>query len=294
MCPMSPRLLRPRASGATHPEAIDWATRVTANGGTASSTTLAAVSTFCAAIDRESGLRAAILRCNLFCGNSDASLNAVRTPLYRGASLTGTQLGNATDTNVNFVAGDYQETGSGGGLKGNGSSKYLNTGLAPSNISSLLDVHLSASGTDLDTSGDRVFVGSINSNANPGSEIYALDVYAAYVTGRASRLSMFTAGQFPVVTTPGTTESHIIGVRTSATSSVIYRGGASAVTNATTAVPVSHTRNWFVFALNNIGTPTAYTAARLRMYSIGNGLTAAQALAFSNAVIAFNTALGRA
>jgi hypothetical protein len=267
---------------------------VVTNGGTVSSSTLAAVSTFCASIDRESGLRAAILRCNLFCGNSDASLNAVRTPLYRGPSLAGTQLGNATDTNVNFVAGDYQETGSGGGLKGNGSSKYLNTGLAPSNISSLLDVHLSASGTDLDTSGDRVFVGSINSNANPGSEIYALDVYAAYVTGRASRLSMFTAGQFPVVTTPGTTESHIIGVRTSATSSVIYRGGASAATNATTAVPVSHTRNWFVFALNNIGTPTAYTAARLRMYSIGNGLTAAQALAFSNAVIAFNTALGRA
>jgi hypothetical protein len=30
------------------------------------------------------------------------------------------------------------------------------------------------------------------------------------------------------------------------------------------------------------------------MYSIGNGLTAAQALAFSNAVIAFNTELGRA
>jgi hypothetical protein len=268
---------------------------VVTNGGTVSSSTLAAVSTFCASIDRESGLRAAILRCNLFCGNSDASLNAVRTPLYLSGSFGGSAIGNTTDANFNFVAGDYQEAGSGGGLKGNGSSKYLDTGLTPNNVSSLLSVHLSVSGTDLETSGaDRAAVGSFNGGGSPGSSIYILDIYANYVAARAVRLSSFNSGNFHTITTPSASESHFIGTRTSASSAVTYRGGVSVGSSSFVALPASHSRSFFAFALNNTGSPSAYTAARLRMYSIGNGLTAAQALAFSNAVIAFNTALGRA
>jgi hypothetical protein len=248
--------------------------------------------TFCRSIDAESGLRAAILRLNLLCGNN---LNACLVPLYRGASLSGTQLGNTTDTNNGpFVSGDFQETGSGGGLKGDGTGKYLNTGLSPNNISSLISLHLSASGTSLETSGDRMFVGAYNGGVGAGPDIFALDVYAGYVSGRSARLSNYVAGQFPVITTPGTSESHIIGTRTSATSAVIYRGGSSAATNSTSVTTTTHSRNWFVFALNSSGTANTFSAGRFRMYSIGNGLTAAQALAFSNAVIAFNTALGRA
>lgn len=295
---LSPRLLRPIAGGAAsgHPEALAWRNRVLANGGSVSAATLAAVSTFCTSIDAESGLRAAILRCNLFCGNSDASLNAVRTPLYLSGSLGGTAIGNSTDTNVNFAEGDYQETGSGGGLVGNGTSKYLNTGFQPASFASRSDLHLSSSGTSLETSGDRCFVGAYGGNA-VGSDIYALDVFAAYVSARAARFATFVQGppiQFPVVTTPGTSESHIIGTRTSTTLATIYRGGASAATSSQSVTTLSTTRPFFVFALNNGGSPSAYTAGRLRMYSIGNGLTAAQALAFSNAVIAFNTTLGRA
>ena len=121
--PMSPRLLRPKASG--HPDANAWRAAVTANGGSVSGSTFAAVDKFCRDIDA-AGIRNRFYRLNLFCGNSDASLNAVRTPLYRGPSRTGTQYGNTTDTNNNFVAGDYAENS---GLKGNGSTKYLETGL---------------------------------------------------------------------------------------------------------------------------------------------------------------------
>jgi hypothetical protein len=265
---------------------------VSANGGTFSSSTLSAVSTFCVSIDREPGLRAAILRCNLFCGSD---LAACLVPLYRGASLGGTQLGNSTDTNNGpFVSGDFEERNSGGGLKGDGTAKYLDTGLSPSNITSLLSLHISASGTSMETSGNTMAVGAFNGGAGVGPDIYALDIYASYVNGRSARFSNYNSGQFPVVTTPGTSESHIIGTRTSATSAVIYRGGSSAASNSTSVSPTSHTRNFFVFALNSSGTANTFSAARLRMYSIGNGLTAAQALAFSNAVIAFNTELGRA
>jgi hypothetical protein len=289
---MSPRLLRPRAS--VHPEAANWATRVIDNGGTFSSSTLAAVSTFCRSIDREPGLRAAILRCNLFCGNPDGSLNAVRTPLYLSGSFGGATIGNTTDTNNNFVEANYQETGSGGGLKGDGSTRYLNTGLTPASLASLLSIHLSVSGTSMETSGDRVALGAWNGGITPGSDIYALDIYAGYVSGRAARLSNFVSAQFPVVSSPGTSEAHFIANRTSAISAVIYRSGTSAASNSTSVSPSSHTRGFFVFALNSSGNLGGVTAARLRMYSIGNGLNDAQALAFSNAVIAFNTALGRA
>lgn len=288
--PLSPRLLRPRASGtAVHPDALDWVARVTANGGTVSSNTLAAVSTFCASIDRESGLRAAILRLNLLCGNSDASLNAVRTPLYLSGSFGGTAIGNTTDTNFNFVAGDYQETGSGGGLKGNGSSKYLNTGFAQSSLT-LTSTHLSMSGTSLETTGDRMAMGQF---VFPGdlSSLVTLDI----TTGggnRGYRSPATTAALFAHAN--ATSESHMVGTRTASNLIRTYRAGQQAAENTGAASLSVASRVFTVFAGNNNGTIDSYTAARLRMYSIGNGLTAAQALAFSNAVVAFNTALGRA
>ena len=293
--PMSPRLLRPRASGATHPEALGWATRVATNGGTVSSSTLAAVSTFCASIDAASGLRAAILRLNLFCGNSDASLNAVRTPLYLSGSLGGATIGNATDTNFNFVAGDYQETGSGGGLKGNGSSKYLGTGFLYSNLASANSTHLSASATSIETSGDIMFLGSF---LFPGDgaglpTLFVLDaVTAGSNRGFRSTSGISTSALF--AHSSATSEAHLIGTRTASNQADAFRGGTPAASGTAGANASTVARQTSVFAATNGTTPSNFTAARLRMYSIGNGLTAAQALAFSTAVIAFNTALGRA
>jgi hypothetical protein len=91
-----------------------------------SSATAASVNTLCDSLDAAS-LRDRFYRLNLFCGSN---LNAALVPLYRGPSLGGTQYGGVTDTNNAFVGvgTDYAETGATGGLLGNGSSKYLNTG----------------------------------------------------------------------------------------------------------------------------------------------------------------------
>lgn len=290
--PMSPRLLRPRASGATHPEALDWASRVTANGGTVSTNTLAAVSTFCASIDRESGLRAAILRCNLFCGNSDANLAAVRTPLYLSGSLGGAAIGNTTDTNVNFAQADYQETGSGGGLKGNGTTKYLNTGFnASTGIPSSISAHLSYSATSVETSGDRAVSGSWSGNVSTG--FFGASAYDAFASRRLYRIGS-TLGDSPSETSPTSSVAHYLVSRTSATNLAGYAAGVLQGTGTSSVTPAFYNGSVFVFCFHNQGSPGGYTAARVRMYSIGNGLTAAQALAFSNAVVAFNTTLGRA
>lgn len=274
-----------------HHEAIDWATRVSANGGVISTTTIRAVSNFCAAVDT-AGIRSAMYRVNMFCGGN---LSGCLVPLYRGPVFGGTSYGNPTDTANNFVSADFVETGSGAGLKGNGTNKFLNTGLASNVLPSGASNHLSASGTGLATSGDKISLGSFTNAALSG--LFTLDEFSAGYSGgvRAFRSGTYTAGQFPQVTAPGSVESHIIGSRTSATSCVLYRGGSSAASNATSLTIIGNAYPIYVFTLNttNNAVTSGCSAGTYRMYSIGTGLDASQASAFSAAVIAFNNALGR-
>jgi hypothetical protein len=73
-----------------------------------------------------------------------------------------------------------------------------------------------------------------------------------------------------------------------------YRNGVAAGSPATTSqnYPLSH--SVAVFANNQANTSViSHTDARLAWYSIGATMTAAQASAFSAAIAAFRTALGR-
>jgi hypothetical protein len=278
----------------THHEALDWATRASANGGTISTTLLRAVSDFCATIDRNS-LRDRFVRLNPFAGGN---LSGALVPLYRSTSFGGTVLGNATDTNNNFVSGDFTETT---GLKGNGTTKFLNTGFTPASFVSTSSVHLSYSGTGLETtsaatsgSGDRFGIGTYN---NTEGGLYDLSV-AHYLSAtgpnqRGSRMSTFTFYTYASSSSCGATESHLIGTRTSTTAAALYGAGSSIATNGGTVTPSSHSQPFYVFGLNLNGTAGVLTAGTFRMYSIGNGLNATQAAAFSAAVAALNTALGR-
>jgi hypothetical protein len=270
-----------------HHEAIDWATRVSANGGTISTTVLRAVSDFCAAAD-QGAYRSAIYRLNLFCGGN---LSGALVPLYRGPTFGGTKFGNVTDTNVNFVSADFIETGATGGLKGNGTNKYLQTGFTVANLPTTTSSHMSVSATGLVTSGSRAFMGSSDGASSNAFFFYEHATFNG--TGRSYRQGSFTTGQFPLIASPATEESHIIGTRTSATASSIYRSGSLTVTNTTSVSPNSQTFPVSVFALNNIGSTIQYSAGTFRIYSIGTGLNATQTAAFSAAVIQLNTALGR-
>lgn len=281
--------------GGKHPEALDWQTRVVSNGGTVSQSTLYAVSDFCVRVDQEPGLRSAITRLNLFCGDN---LNAALVPLFLAESLGATAKGNLTDTNPSnvFASGDYTETGTNGGLKGNGTSKYLDTGLQQSVFGSATSLHLSVSGKEMSNgTTDRTFLGSYGANLIQGS-LHSLDEVANYVgtNSRSYRAGTYTAGQFPS-TTKTTSEDHLLGTLTSSTSATLYRNGTSVATNNTTVNPTRPAHKIYVFCLNqhSSGAVGGFSAARLRMYSIGSGITSAQALAFSSAVSAFNTALSR-
>jgi hypothetical protein len=280
-----------RASNQLHPEAQDWVDRVVANGGSVSASTAAAVNQFCNDIDYGVGgfsIRGRFRRLNLFCGTG---LNACLTPLYRAASLGDTQLGNTTDTNTGglFVSGNYNETGASGGLAGNGSSKYLNTGF-PTNTLSASDRHLAAYPITWPNGAYQYFLGSETAAgtsqqfalghldfADKGSFAFGPNVAASYLT---STTAISSGGMW-------------IGVNTSGSGTIYRNGVANGTLSLAAATPTAS--EIFVFAVNRASAPAAanYFNGRIGGYSIGLAMTAPQAAAYYTAMQAFQTALTR-
>ena len=271
--PMSARLLRPRSSG-FHPDAQDWRNRVITNGGTVSGSTLTAVSNFCRTIDA-AGLRDRFYRLNLFCGTE---LSACLVPLYRGPSRAGTQYGNTTDTNNNFVSGDYVETGTGGGLTRASGAKTLTTGLTPANAPQFATGHIATSVVN----GSVVTLGFAMDYGSSGS------VRAAHqVNGTGSNAQLFRtfddSGSATGAAGANGVYSRWVVSRTSSTSAVVYRNAASYITRTTTANQPSSTGQLTIFG----------AGVGLHYYSLGDGMTDSQVSAFDSALAAFLTALGR-
>lgn len=280
MSPMSPRLLRPRASG--HPEALSWASRVSANGGTVSGTTLTAVSKFCQDID-SAGIRSKFYRLNLFCGNN---LEAALVPLYLAESSSASARGNTIDTNTNFVSGDYSPSASGGGIVGDGSTKHLDTGVTASSLPDECHaaIWLSAQNS---TAGTQLYLSSDNFN-DAG--------YYVFGWGRFTNAGLFRIFSTDIVTSANlNTGKHWLGTakKTGGTNSAtVYRNGSQLQQGTSTSMTVGN-QSLFVFAGNRKGTATDRTIDRLGMYSLGETMTAAQALSYYTALNTFMGAIGR-
>lgn len=287
MCAMSPRLLRPRASG-VHPEANAWRTAVVANGGSVSASTMKNVSKFCADIDA-AGIRDKFYRLNLFCGTG---LNAALVPLYRGTSRTGTQYGNTTDTNNGpFVSGDYADnsglTGTGNNGVGVGSSKYLSTGLTPATVG-LSSGHLAAYIFDLNQTAPNQS-GVVSIRANGITQRWWLEYR------QANMIAEYSGSNFTGFANPSVAEdSHVMLSRTTTSSAKYFRNGTQVGSEFTTTVTTaSSSIGWPVFATNIDGAFNGYAPFRMGGYSIGTGMTDAQAAAYSSAMTTFQQAMAR-
>jgi len=282
--PMSPRLLRPIA-GSVHPEAGAWRSAVVANGGSVSASTLKAVSQFCRDIDL-AGIRSKFRRVNLFCGNSDASLVAARVPLYRGESRTGTQYGNALDTNVNFVQGDYAESS---GLTGDGTSKYLNTGFNISDLPGAANCHLASyiRGTQ-NISSARTLLGTL---FNGTADRYRIFLNTSGAGNYNPRTELGVTTQADGGVRANANGGLIVASRTSTTSLTLYDDAVSIGTNTGSTAETTSATPIFVFARNG---PTEYYNGIMAGYSIGAGLSGAEVTSYYNALNTFQTALGRA
>ena len=278
--------LAPQASNA---EAQDWINRVYANGGTVSTSTASAVSTFCDAIE-SAGIRDRFARLNLFCGSS---LNAALVPLYKSLSFGGASLGNATDTNNAFVGvgTDYAETGASGGLTGNGTSKYLNTGLTVSNIGTPASGHMSVyHGQSSGVNSNRYYMGA-NDAATSNRFYLGTDAFStASVFGSYS--SAVNASQTLAAQGHGAAGHRILSRETD---SVLthYHNGSVVATNTTTITPAVSTAAFAVFAANRNATVDRFHNSWIAAYSIGLGLNSTQAANYRTIMQTFQTALGR-
>ena len=282
---MSPRLLRPLASG-VHPEAAAWRSAVVANGGSVSASTMRAVSKFCADIDA-AGIRDRFYRLSVMAGTG---LNAALVPLYRGQSRTGTQYGNATDTNNGpLVSGDYAETGASGGLTGNGSSKYLDTGFA-ANTAALSNSHLSvwARTTTLNS-----FSCLIGAQQTVGGDELALFQNQSGVSTTAFFSEGSNANDFAAGTINNPT-GLILGTAIASGDRRLFVNGAQDGSTDTSTITRSAypSRSLWVFA-RNTGSFNSGATTRLSSYSIGPSMTGAQVSSFYTAMLAFQAALSR-
>ena len=284
--PMSPRTLRPRVAGAAvHQEAADWKNRVIANGGASPSTaTVKAVSDFCKSID-SNGLRSLLWRVNLMVGSD---LSSALVPLYRSTSFTGTVQGNTTDTNSNFVSGDYSETS---GLVGNGSSKVLNTGLSASFRNGR---HMGCVPFALGSTSFRYYMGARNGGtpANGG-------LWAFYVGSPTTVVGQYSYSDNALVSGDtfgtATVKRLVLGNNVNGTGNAVLYSNGSAIGSATAGADTTLSASIAIFAVGQIaGTFSSYSNARLSGYTIGENMTASQVATYNTIWTTLLTALGRA
>jgi hypothetical protein len=260
---------------------------VVSNGGTVSGSTLSAVSKFCWAI-ASAGIRDRFYRLNLFCGGTSGTavgLNSAVVPLYRGPSL-GSALGNAIDTNNGpFLPADYSETGATGGLTGNGSSKYLNTGL---NANVLPDTtqsgHLSVYAAG--TYSGQIAIGVYSFTTVPTFQM-------ELQLNSAGNANTYINGTSNVQTPAASSPQLFTASRTSSTSHIGYANATAGTTGTVTASNTTPALPFFVFARNFNGGPAVHFGQTLRAYSIGLGMTGQQVSAYNTAMQTFQASLSR-
>lgn len=297
---MSPRLMRPFASVAYHPEALAWRTAAVANGGSVSTPTLQAVSDFCTAINA-ADIRANFLRLNLMCGGN---LAAARTPLYRSSSPSGTQYGAAIDTNVGpFVGADYTEST---GLAGNGTSKLLDTGLTIGALTVIAgnydNIHVSVYQRVV---GEGPSFGGQDYSAAVYGNSCMLDVSTSY-TGSNAYFHAGSANSGEGVEFTGTAALpgfHVVQKAGGVNFWLLNNGNNLSTDTSTTPVAFDSSDDTPIYALaafsnndNGSGPEAApfYSSGTLAAYSVGIPIASSGArTAFYDAMQAFQAALGR-
>ena len=272
--------------GIWNADAADWIRRVQANDGAVSTATANAVTDFCNAIDA-AGVRDRFYRLNLFCGTG---LNACLVPLYRGPSLSGTQYGNATDTNSNFVSGDYSESS---GLLGDGTSKGLQTGLLRSAISSDASLHCGVFVYTIASADFRSYTGYAADNG-----AYTLSLLQTRTISRTE--AMFVSNNAVALgNTPNIVHADgdlMIGCVSGVGSGLLrlYINGLSAGTGAgldTSASAIQY--GVFAHYKDDAGTLIGHSDARIGGYTFGKNLTDSESAAYATIWDTFLKALGR-
>ncbi len=267
------------ASGTSYDPAItDWAARVVSNGGAApSDATKSALNTFYLGLSSNSILSKMIAVCCFVPDNLIASI----TPLIKVA-------GNDPWTNTSFVGGDLTSAG----LKGNGSTKYLNTGVVPNSaFASNQDIGLTLYNSSDNTDACEY---DISATDNPAT----LTILSFYHS--CGGVDYFDCNDTVQGRTSGADSAflgYVSGNRTSNTAAAIYKANSStAHTTVGSSVVSGGFRPSFAlyaYASNRGGTLDGSLSAKRYSYvAIHLGLSSGESSAHYNLVQAMRTSLG--
>ena len=266
MSPMSPRLLRPRATGFVSPDADARAYLAAVRAADNSNLEPAvskAISDFVIGLKAD-GIWSAIKASCILAGAR--TLAGALVPL----------VGSAPTNNGPFVSGDYNRKT---GLVGNGTSKYLDTNRA-GNADPQNDYHnavYSQGGVTI----NGIYLGSGQFGIAGSTQLASASSAGAVVRTR-SRAG--TIDNLSAADTGG-----LIGVSRSGDPGFAFRVSGTAGTNTTRVSGTPTEANFFVFATN--GPAITPVASRLAFYSIGESLDLAL---LDSRVSALITAIGAA
>jgi len=161
-------------------------------------------------------------------------------------------------TNNNFVSGDYnRETG----LAGDGSTKYLDSNRA-SNADPQNSHHLAIYNSNTFETNEKVFIGAYSSNTKNGALFFSSGSF--YFNNRISSGGNQSA--------TSSTAAGFAGSDRSSSTLTTARRNSNNYTDTTVSTAPSASGDYFIFALNNSGSATNHSAARIAFYSIGESL----------------------
>lgn len=182
-------------------DAIDYFTRAEALGGSFDLSGISGTYT-------DSYVKTAISDFVTGCKTDSIWTKITEAYLLSGVTFAGVlaklkHAGTATLTNVNFVSGDYLAAGSGAGLKSNGTTKYLDTGLSilsvnkssfgmhahVSELASTLSMMMGSSYTATGNT-DRLYIGETGF----GNQAAAGNLFPTFATTSVGHYSMETSG----------------------------------------------------------------------------------------------------
>jgi hypothetical protein len=263
----------------------DWVSRVIANGGaTPSANTQSALNTFVTTLKGGANVWGKILSCNVVAPDN---LIAARTPFIKGVGT-----GNDPWTNNNFVLADLTVNG----LVGNGTNKYMDTGLIGDTLgmltnSSGLVVYVSAD----DATGTQGEIGVYNAGGTNAFTGLNSHTNATLTFGNLYRTDTGKVNWTP----PASPAGFYSLQRTGATTLNIYfassgQAHGSLANDATTPIGAPpHNFSLIAWANGNgAGGAQDFTKKRLSFVAVTLGLSSADDATLFNAVQALRTAFG--
>lgn len=172
------------------------------------------------------------------------------------------------------------------GYASNGSSSYLRTGFTPRSATSAKMVqnsgHVSVWVRTARAAQDGYIMGAFDGVVN-----------TAIWTRGVGNLAYLRVNDVAASISNSNSDGHFIASRTGASVRVGYRNGAS-IGSGTEASGLLTNAEIYLTIRNNAGTPAFALTDEIAQASIGSGLTAAESLAYYNAVAAYLTAVGAA